>query len=171
IVLSRTDSIGDVMLTLPMAGLLRAAYPACRIIFLGRTYTREIISVCRHVDEFRNYDELCNLKRGARRAEVKSWKADVIVHVFPRATIAWLALRAGIPRRAGTRSRLYHWITCNQLVKLPRRSSDLHEAQLNIRLLEFFRVPVNLSVQEITPLYGFTNIGAVNADVESLRDP
>jgi ADP-heptose:LPS heptosyltransferase len=43
IVISRTDSIGDVVLTLPLAGILKEKYPKAKIIFLGNTYTKPII--------------------------------------------------------------------------------------------------------------------------------
>ena len=43
IIVSRTDSIGDVMLTLPMMGMLRGHYPKARLVFLGRTYTEPVL--------------------------------------------------------------------------------------------------------------------------------
>ena len=48
--LSRTDSIGDVVLTLPMCGWLKQHIPGARIIFLGKTYTKAIIECCPDVD-------------------------------------------------------------------------------------------------------------------------
>src|SRR5688572_1716368 len=98
IIISRTDSIGDVMLTLPCVGLLRQRFPACRIIFLGKSYTRAVIEACEHVDEFVDWDEL-KLKTGNEKYEtLKRLNADAIVHVFPRKEIAKLAKAAGIPR-------------------------------------------------------------------------
>jgi hypothetical protein len=38
IILCRTDRIGDVILTLPMAGVLKEKFPGCTVIFLGRNY-------------------------------------------------------------------------------------------------------------------------------------
>ena len=35
IILSRTDSIGDVVLTLPMAAALKQSFPGCTVVFLG----------------------------------------------------------------------------------------------------------------------------------------
>ena len=52
ILISRTDSIGDVVLTLPVAGILKQTFPGCTIIFLGREYTRAVIEACDHVDQF-----------------------------------------------------------------------------------------------------------------------
>ena len=56
LVLSRTDSIGDTILTLPMAGMLKKTFPGCRIVFLGRSYTRDVVAVCRHINAFLDYE-------------------------------------------------------------------------------------------------------------------
>ena len=61
IIISRTDAIGDVILTLPMCGLIKKYYPNVKIIFLGRSYTQAIIEHCEHVDEFINADTLLQL--------------------------------------------------------------------------------------------------------------
>ena len=56
IILSRTDSIGDVILTLPMAGILKEMFPQCKIIFLGNDYTCEVVALSDHIDEFISWD-------------------------------------------------------------------------------------------------------------------
>ncbi|MCB0362669.1 MAG: hypothetical protein KDD35_08100, partial [Bdellovibrionales bacterium] len=61
ILVSRRDAIGDVVLTLPLVGLLRRFYPSARLYFLGKTYTEGLISSCSSVDVFLNvsdWDEL-----------------------------------------------------------------------------------------------------------------
>ena len=40
--ISRPDAIGDVVLTLPMAGRLKQLFPGCRVLLLGRNYTRAV---------------------------------------------------------------------------------------------------------------------------------
>src|SRR5688572_26430253 len=155
ILISRTDSIGDVVLTLPVAGVIKKHYPEAKILFLGRTYTREIINLSQHVDGFVNYDDLEKLNTAQRAEYLKASGCDIILHVFPRKEIAFLAKRAGIPLRVGTRNRAYHWFTCNKLLKLSRKKSSLHEAQLNIKLLEFLGIDTNISLSEVSSYYGF----------------
>ncbi|HSU27115.1 MAG TPA: glycosyltransferase family 9 protein [Chitinophagaceae bacterium] len=151
IILSWTDSIGDVMLTLPLAGLLKKRFPGASILFLGKEYTRPVIQACRHIDEFISVDEFD--KEDARFRE----EGTVVIHVFPVKSIAYMAKRLHIPSRIGTRNRIYHWFTCNRLVRLSRRHSELHEAQLNIKLAAPLGIPVDLSLAEIVTLYGFEN--------------
>lgn len=170
IILSRTDSIGDVVLTLPMAGLLKKYFPACRVLFLGRTYTSEVILLSKYVDEFINYDSILKLSKKQQIDFLKKQNADVIVHVYPKSEIAWLAKRAGIPSRAGTTNRLYHWFTCNKLVKLSRKNSTLHEAQLNFKLLKFLKIDTDIKLNEAHDYYGFTNITPLEATFDRLID-
>jgi len=56
ILISRTDSIGDVCLTLPICAALKQKFPSARIVFLGKSYTQAIIESCPAVDEFLNWD-------------------------------------------------------------------------------------------------------------------
>ncbi len=131
IIISRTDNLGDVMLTLPMAGLLKERFPGITVYFLGKSYTRPLIEASRHVDGFLDREAVL-----ARPDALREMGAEAIVHVFPDKAVARAAKRVGIPIRIGTSHRLFHLLTCNRLVNLGRKHSDLHESQLNIRLLQ-----------------------------------
>src|SRR5688572_23652310 len=109
LILSRTDSIGDVVLTLPMAGFIKENFPACKIYFLGRSYTKDVIQLSEHVDGFINYDDIEKLESRQKKDYLKGIGADIFLHVFPKKEIAFLAKTAGIPLRVGTTNRLYHW--------------------------------------------------------------
>lgn len=158
------------ILTLPMAGLIRKYYPESRIFFLGRTYTRDIVSLSEHVDEFINYDEIEKLGHSAQVDYLRRYEADVFIHVFPRKKIALLAKEAGIPLRVGTTNRVFHWMTCSRLIKLSRKRSPLHEAQLNFRLLSFLNIPVEVEPGDIPSYYGFTNVPFLEEQYNSLID-
>ncbi|MGI4862924.1 MAG: glycosyltransferase family 9 protein [Janthinobacterium lividum] len=132
---SRTDAIGDVVLTLPVAGQLKRMFPGCRVVLIGRSYTAAVGEACPWADDFLNVDELLKLPATEQVARLRSYAATAIIHVFPHKALARLAKQAGIPVRIGTRNRLFHWLTCNRLVALSRRNSPLHEAQLNLQLL------------------------------------
>jgi heptosyltransferase-3 len=136
--ISRTDAIGDVVLTLPVAGQLKQLFPGCRVVLIGRTYTAPVAAACPWVDDFLNLDELLKLPGAAQVAAMQRYAAEAIIHVFPNTLVARLAQKAGIPVRIGTRNRWRHWLTCNRLVALSRRHSTLHEAQLNLKLLQPF---------------------------------
>ena len=133
---SRTDAIGDVVLTLPVCGRLKQLFPGCRVVLIGRTYTAPVAAACPWVDGFLNLDELLKESETAQVETLRAYRAAAIIHVFPNKTLARLAQKAKIPLRIGTRNRWQHWLTCNRLVALSRRHSPLHEAQLNAKLME-----------------------------------
>ncbi len=156
IILSRTDSIGDVVLTLPMAGAIKKFDPNINVLFLGSNYTKEVVSLSGHVDGFLNWDEIKQMPKNEQINYFKGLKVDAIVHVFPNPEIAKIAANAKIPVRIGSTGRLYHYLYCNKLVPLSRKHSALHEAQLNFKLLQpitgIDRTP---SLEEIARFYGF----------------
>ncbi|UYZ62860.1 glycosyltransferase family 9 protein [Hymenobacter weizhouensis] len=134
--ISRTDAIGDVVLTLPVAGRLKQLFPGCRVVLLGRTYTAAVAAACPAIDDFLNFDDLLQLPPAEQVAALRRQQAAAIVHVFPNKHVARWARQAAIPLRIGTRNRWFHWLTCNRLVALSRKNSLLHEAQLNLLLLQ-----------------------------------
>lgn len=161
IIISRTDSIGDVVLTLPLAGLIKQSIPQSKVIFLGRNYTRDVIALSEHVDTFISYDELLKLPGQERIQRFQQLGASHIIHVFPVKEIAQLAKKAGIKNRIGTTNRLWHWFTCNIKLKLSRKNSDLHEAQLNAKLLAPLGITKAFSIPELANAYGFTQVPAL----------
>lgn len=171
IIISRTDSIGDVVLTLPMAGILKKTLPQSKIIFLGRNYTRDVVALSKHVDDFISYDDLLKHSEKDQIHELKKTGATHIIHVFPVHHIAMLAKQAGIAHRIGTINRYYHWLTCNHRIKLSRKNSNYHEAQLNCKLLEPFGFDKLFSLEELLTYYGFSKIPQLDQEFKSLLDP
>ncbi len=171
ILVSRTDSIGDVVLTLPMAGVLRQLMPNAEILFLGQTYTEPVIQACEHIHRFYNWDEVKNGTPQQQADFLHSTKADVILHVFPQKEIAHAAKRAKISLRVGTTNRLFHWTTCNKLVWLSRRHSALHEAQLNLKLLRPFGAKTLYTHEEISNLYGLLKQEPLKPELANVLSP
>ncbi|MBK6344786.1 MAG: glycosyltransferase family 9 protein [Bacteroidales bacterium] len=171
IIISRTDSIGDVILTFPLLGLLKKQFPDVKITFLGQNYTRPVIVACSHVDFFLDWSEMQGHSMETRITLLRSMEADVILHVFPRKEIARLAHKAGIPVRMGTTGRIYHWLHCNHLIKLSRKNSPLHEAFLNILLAEKLIGKPEISNDDIPGLYGFDQIAKLPEEFSALIDP
>ena len=155
-IISRTDKIGDVVLTLPMAGILKSHFPNCHIIFLGQKYTKNVISLSQSVDEFWDWEEV---SQESVTTEIKERFKEVkttFLHVFPQKKIAQWAKKVGFQNRVGTSRRLYHFLTCNQKIKLSRKKSDLHESQLNslllVKTIENYSAP---SLENMKEFYTF----------------
>ncbi len=153
IIISRTDSIGDVVLTLPVATVLKEYFPEMKIGFMGKSYTQPVIETCKSVDQFIDVNDFMD-----GTVTISGEKPEAILHVLPVAAIAMQAKKLKIPLRIGTTNRIYHWITCNKLVKLSRKNSELHEAQLNLKLLEPFGIARHFSLAEAGQSFAMENI-------------
>ena len=158
IVISRTDSIGDVVLTLPLAGILKSRFPEAKIIFLGNTYTKPIINCSEHVDEIWEWATLSQMNEEEQLDWLKKQNVDTFLHIFPRKELARLAKKAKIKNRIGTSHRMYHLTTCNYRPNFTRKKSDLHEAQLNTKLLSPLGITKVYSLSELSDFIGFTKL-------------
>lgn len=138
VVISRTDSIGDVMLTLPICAWIKESFPSSKLIFLCRNYTLPIVECFPMVDEIHSYDKLELLPVQGRVEAIRAWKADVFIHVFPHKEIAKIAKKAKVKHRIGTSHRSFHLLTCDIRLNFTRKKADEHEAQLNFELLKPF---------------------------------
>ena len=137
ILISRTDRLGDLVLTLPMAQLLKLKrINEVHIGFLVNHYQAPILKHHPDVDEI---VEVPVDKRGrvqvAKLVRMLKSKWDVAIDVFPRPQLAWSFFLARIPMRIGT---AYRWwsLLYNRRVKLRRKGSGRHEAELNLELLK-----------------------------------
>lgn len=161
IIISRTDSIGDVMLTLPMCVWLKKNIKNVELIFLGRGYTQPVVDRFSVIDEFVDWKEIENLPTSQRTEALKELHADAIIHVFPNKDIASLAKKARIPMRVGTSHRSFHLLTCSHRLNFTRKNSNLHEAQLNFELLKPFGLTELPSLEEVTEMTSAFDVQAI----------
>lgn len=155
IILSRPDALGDAVVTMTMAGWIKKHDPAVRLVVLSREYTRPVWERCAHIDRVITLEDLERAGETIAPIELATIGAGAIIHVFPHRSVARWAKAAGIPRRIGTGHRWWHWLTCNERVSFSRKRSDLHEAQLNIKLLGPLGMPVPASIEELVPHIGY----------------
>lgn len=151
IIISRTDSIGDVVLTLPMAGVIKSYFPHVKITFLAQKYTEPVVRCCLDIDDVICWDEI--KKQNDVVTLFKKINADVIIHVFPNKEIASVAKKAKIKYRIATARRWYNLIYCNKLLNYTRKNSDLHEAQLNLKMLKPLGIEELPTFEELANFY------------------
>jgi lipopolysaccharide heptosyltransferase III len=132
----RTDRIGDVILTLPMASVIRKNIPHAFITMLIQKYTKELVESDRNVNEIISYDQegtgapffdlIENIRLG---------NYDVVFHTHPRFRLALITWLAGIPVRVGTGYRWYSFLF-NRKVFEHRKDARFHELIYNVHLIE-----------------------------------
>jgi len=82
ILLVRTDRIGDVILTLPMAQAIRENFADAKVGFLARQYTAPILEISTYIDEIllRETPELAQ--------KLREYDAAILVHPTPKDALA-----------------------------------------------------------------------------------
>ena len=133
IIISRTDAIGDVCLTLPAIGWVKHFYPDCKITMLVSEYAAPLAQACRWVDRVAILPKKPTVSNVTHL--LKELSADRIIHVNPNRLLSKSSKLAGIPERVGVFGRWYHWIYCNQFIWLRRSGSQHHESYLNLLLI------------------------------------
>jgi ADP-heptose:LPS heptosyltransferase len=104
----RTDRIGDVVLSLPLAGIIKKKYPKCRITFLVREYTKSLASNHPFIDQIITLDTEADkilLLRNVRK--IKQYNFDASIIVYPTFITSLIIFLSGIKRRIGTGYRWY----------------------------------------------------------------
>ncbi|MES2320611.1 MAG: glycosyltransferase family 9 protein [Pseudomonadota bacterium] len=162
VLICRTDNIGDVVLTLPLAGYLKQILPAVQVDFLVRAYAAPVVRQCSFVNKVLAIEEQEDPQRMFAEGGY-----DTVIFAFPNRRLAQAARRARVPYRVGTSHRLYHWLSCNRLAHFSRVKSPLHEAQLNFELLRPLGINHIPKLDEIPALYGMS--APRLPEVEALR--
>jgi heptosyltransferase III len=135
ILIVRTDRIGDVVLSLPMAEIVKKKYPYCKVTYFIKNYTSSLIDDNPFIDEVVLAEELDGkILFGKNLKIIKSKKIDTCVVVNPTLKIALMMFLSGIENRIGTGYRWYSFLF-NKKVFEHRKHGDKHELEYNINLL------------------------------------
>ena len=152
VLISRTDNIGDVILTLPIAAYLKQHFPALKISFLCRGYAAPVVRHCRSIDEV---VELEGFLEDPSAYFAKA-NVDTIILAQPLKRMAVIAFKARIRNRIGNaRHKLYQMLYCNRRVRFKKGNSEHHEAQFNFEFLRPFGLNTIPDLPEIIKLYDF----------------
>lgn len=133
ILVSRTDRIGDLVLTLPVFETLKAAFPQARVTALVSEYAADVVRGHPAVDEIwavRGTESFSTFYRGFKDREI-----EAALFVYPRPKPALAAWAARVPVRVGTAYRWYSF-SFNRKIAVHRSHCDRHELEYNLDLLD-----------------------------------
>jgi heptosyltransferase III len=141
--ITRTDNIGDVVLSFPLAALLKQHFgKEAQIVYLTRNYTKAVVEACPDVDEFISDDYLISLPDEEAIAYLKSLNIDVFIPAYQAAYLSRLAYKAKIPTRLGHVHRFYFLRYANKILwRFKRKRCELHQAQMGLQYLKAFKLP------------------------------
>ncbi|MCX6639892.1 MAG: glycosyltransferase family 9 protein [bacterium] len=131
ILICRTDRLGDVVLALPCATLLKTLWPKCSVSFLVQSYTAPVVKMFPTVDEVIEVEKNAKVRQISRL--VKIGRFDVAVALYPVLNVAAALFAAQVPVRSGIAYRWYSPLF-NHRHREHRKLNLKHEAEYNLSL-------------------------------------
>ena len=145
ILITRTDRIGDVVLSTPVIYNLRQAFPKAHIAFICRPYTRQILEGNPYLDEVIIYDKygkersFLNSWRFARKIAKKKFGLALILH--PTNRMHLVTFLAGIPKRVGWDRKLGFLLT--KRLKHTKQEGKKHESEYTLDVLTALNIKIS----------------------------
>ena len=133
IIVSRTDKIGDLVLSIPSFYMLRKMYPKAEIVVLVRKYNYEIVENLPYIDRVIKIDDY---RQRELLEKIKHFKADVFIALYNDSYVAQLAKASKANWRIGPLSKLNSFFTYNKGVWQKRSKSVKNEAEYNLDLIK-----------------------------------
>lgn len=138
ILITRTDRIGDVVLSTPVLEAVRTRFPLATIAMIVTPATKELVDGNPNLDEVIVYD-----KSGLERSWLGTWrfaqrlrnrKFDIAIHLHPTNRVNWVSFFAGIPIRLGYDRKNHRLLT--HVIPHQKQEGKKHEAEYNFDLLK-----------------------------------
>ena len=153
ILIVRTDRIGDVILSLPMASLIKKHFPECKVTFLLREYTKPLALNNPYIDEVITLSEENGKPSISKNISRLRNKFDACVVAYPTYPIALILFLSKIKKRIGTGYRWYSFFF-NKKIYEHRKFGERHELEYNVRLLQ--HLGINEQVNEENVSFGIS---------------
>jgi len=149
ILIVRTDRIGDVVLSLPLASIIKNKYPNSKITFLVSEYTKALAENSDSIDEV---IPLISSGKGSdfyKNVLLIENKFDACVVAFPTFKIALILFLSNIKVRIGTGYRWYSFLF-NKKIYDHRKYGEKHELEFNVRLLKHLGIDENINEENVS---------------------
>lgn len=133
VLVTRTDRLGDLVLSLPVFGWLNRARPDWEIHAMVAPSAVPLVE--HHPGIARVWTWSDRDDPAALLADLNAARFDAAVLLQYRRQLAALLRRAGIPRRHGPRSKVTSWFLLNRGVRQERSRGRRHELDYNLDLV------------------------------------
>ncbi len=155
ILITRTDRLGDLVLSTPIFSAIRKKFPDAWITCLTAIENRAVVEGNLYLDEVILYD-----KKGREKnwfgnillaRKLASKKFDAVIHLHATNRMHFLTWLAGIPERVGWSRRL-PW-TLTKAYPDIKKEGVRHEAEYNFHLLQFLEISAPSILQTFFPVH------------------
>ena len=133
IIISRTDKIGDLVLSIPSFFMIKKMYPYAEIIVLVRKYNYEIVKNLPYIDRVVKIDDY---RRVELIEKIKYFKADIFIALYNDDFIMELAKASKVKVKIGPLSKIKSFFVYNKGVWQKRSKSIKNEAEYNLDLVK-----------------------------------
>ncbi len=151
ILIIRTDRIGDVVLTLPLAKILKSHFPNAMVTYLINEYTSAVFFNHPHVDKIITIPANKSLTISELKQIIKKNNFDICINVSPKFSNALSVFLSGIKTRIGTGYRWYSFLF-NKRIYEHRKDAKFNELEYNIHLLN--KLGINENVNKSNVVFG-----------------
>lgn len=142
ILVTRTDRIGDVILSSPVFEAIKKRFPASYVAALVLRENEVILRGNRWIDQVIVYDKKGHDKSWWRTVHfglgLKRYDFDVVIHLHPTNRVHWMSYVAAIPIRIGYRRNFHNVLT--HAIEEKKWQGTKHEAEYNFDLLKLIDV-------------------------------
>lgn len=140
ILITETDRIGDVILSLPVYKSIKLNKGKTKIVALVRNYTKDIFKDFKYVDDVMSFSHLDNKEEKNRLIEgIKEQNFDTALLLHPNYTLAQIIHRSGIPDIFSYGWKWYQYLFTQVIIQ--HRSKNLkHQLEYNLDLLKLLKI-------------------------------
>ena len=132
ILVSRTDKIGDLILSIPSFFMLKKMYPDAELVVIVRKYNVDIVKNLPYIDRIVIIDEYT---KAELLEKIAYFKADVFIALYNDKYVASLARASKARLRIGPISKLNSFFSYNKGVLQKRSLSIKNEGEYNLDLI------------------------------------
>ncbi len=133
IIVSRTDKIGDLVLSIPSFYMVKKIYPNCKLTVLVRNYNYDVVRNLPYVDRVIKIDEYSEKEL---IKVIEKIKADIFVALYSDKKVSKLARKSKALIRIGPYSKLSSYFSYNKGIRQKRSKSIKNEAEYNLDLIK-----------------------------------
>jgi ADP-heptose:LPS heptosyltransferase len=130
VVINRSDALGDLILTTPMAECIKNHFPKAHITFIISPRVGKLIKNHPFIDDTWTLDSSIDLKK-----KFKEYRPSHYFFVGGSHRPCFYAWQCKVPFRGGIKSRLASFLFLNQGIRQKRSRSEMHEVNYNLELL------------------------------------
>jgi heptosyltransferase II len=142
ILITRTDRLGDVLLSTPVIKALRQKFPQSYIAMMVSPYTKDAVEGNPDLDEVIIFDKEAEHKGWLATFKfakgLKAKKFDLVIVLHPTVRIHLLTFFSGIPRRLGYDRKFKFLLT--DRIKHTKQRGEKHESEYALDLVRYLGI-------------------------------